>query len=104
MSKPPTIRTAIVERQPMPTPLYVTQRSDKSVTLRFNTQEEADLAWRILSALAEAHADRTHTEQELDIAQKLLAEHGHKWPEPGTPEYEDMIQAQRESWGRQDKD
>lgn len=50
-------------RPRLPTPLYVTQQ-DKSVKLRFNTQAEADLAWRYLSALAEVHADRVHAEQE----------------------------------------
>lgn len=50
----------------MPTPLYVTQDRSKGVLLRFKTQEEADIAWRYLSALAEAHADRTHEEQQLE--------------------------------------
>ena len=58
MSKDLTTRSNIAPREPMPTPLMVTQRQDKSVTLKFTTQAEADAAWRILSALAEAHADR----------------------------------------------
>jgi hypothetical protein len=46
----------------VPTPLYVTQQG-KGVLLKFSTQEEADLAWRILSAMANAHAERTHEQQ-----------------------------------------
>lgn len=40
----------------MPTPLYVTQDGRK-IILRYETQEEADAAYRILSALAAMHAD-----------------------------------------------
>lgn len=53
------------DRRAIPTPLAVTQHR-KDVTLKFNTQEESDEAWRLLSALAEAHADRVHKLQEHD--------------------------------------
>lgn len=49
-------------RSGIPTPLYVTQQG-KSIVLKFNTQEEADVAARYLSALAAAHADATHAAQ-----------------------------------------
>jgi hypothetical protein len=47
----------------VPTPLYVTMNV-KKVTLAFITQEEADRAYRMLSALANAHADRAHAIQD----------------------------------------
>lgn len=65
---------------PIPTPLYVTQHG-KSVMLKFKTQEEADAAWRMLSALAEAHADRTHAEQDQELrGVKLIEEIRRKYP------------------------
>jgi hypothetical protein len=61
-------------RAQMPTPLYVTQNG-KGVLLRFKTQAEADAAWRMLAALAEAHADRTHVEQ---TEKQLECEHAYE--------------------------
>lgn len=52
-----------VARSSIPTPLYVTQQG-KGVLLKFKTQAEADAAWRMLAALAEAHANRTHADRE----------------------------------------
>lgn len=60
-----TMLPVVPERETMPTPLYVTNHPDRpQVVLRFKTQMEADRAWRILAAMCEAHADRTHKEQE----------------------------------------
>lgn len=64
MSKDLITHVNVTSREPMPTPLMVTQAGQKSVMLKFNTQEEADVAWRILSALAEAHANRTWAERD----------------------------------------
>jgi hypothetical protein len=57
----------------VPTPLYVTMNA-KKVTLKFLTQEEADRAYRMLSALANAHADRQHA-LDSEEAQLLLDYH-----------------------------
>lgn len=74
---------------PMPTPLYVTSGGRKKITLGYSTQAEADLAERLLSELANAHADRTRAEhqQEIDEARAqnkpLLSSNGqHRWDCP----------------------
>lgn len=66
----PTGHTDVATKQSVPTPLYVTQQ-DLKVVLRFKTQAEADQAFRMLSALAAAHADHTRQLEELSNARLL---------------------------------
>lgn len=56
----------IVPRDKMPTPLYVTDGGRKKVLLSYNTQEEADAAYRILSALAAIHANAANAIREIE--------------------------------------
>ncbi len=58
----------------VPTPLHVSMDA-KKVTLKFLTQEEADRAYRMLSALAMAHADRAQAIQEDE--DQLLIDYKH---------------------------